>query len=230
MFKNFFSLILSSVTLISCAQNSTNTINVSEFDKGIQNNNVQILDVRTAAEFKSGHLKNALQANYNNTQEFKDRTQHLDKNKPIYIYCLSGVRSAYAMDDLKAMGFTNVYHLQGGINAWKQNNKPIEGATKTTQMTELEYQQFIAKNKIVLVDFGADWCPPCVKMKPVIYQVLKQNPSVQLLNVDGGVDLNLMEKQKVEALPVFIVYKNGKEVWRKQGIVSAEELSKQLTQ
>lgn len=229
MFKNFFSLVLSTIAFVGCAQNK-NTVNVIDFEKGIQSNNVQILDVRTAAEFKSGHIKNALQANYNNTQEFKDRTQHLDKNKPIYIYCLSGVRSAYAMEDLKAMDFNNLYHLKGGINAWKQNNKPIEGAAKTTQMTELEYQQFIAKNKIVLVDFGADWCPPCVKMKPVINQILKQNPGVQLLNVDGGVDLNLMEKQNVEALPVFIVYKNGKEVWRKQGIVSAEELSKQLAQ
>lgn len=229
MVKNLF-IIFSLIALTSCAQKNNNTINVTEFDKGIQNNNVQILDVRTAAEFRSGHIKNALQANYNNTQEFKERTQHLDKNKPIYIYCLSGVRSAYAMEDLKAMGFNNLYHLKGGINAWKQNNKPVEGATTTTQMTELEYQQFIAKNGIVLVDFGADWCPPCVKMKPIITEVLNKNAAVKLLNVDGGRDLHLMEKQKVEVLPVFIIYKNGKEVWRKQGIVSAEELTKYLTQ
>lgn len=229
MLQQFFYALFTCITFISCAQNK-NTISVIDFASGIQNKDAQILDVRTAVEFKSGHIKNALQANYNNTQEFKERTQHLDKNKPIYIYCLSGVRSAYAMEDLRAMGFDNLYHLKGGINAWKQNNKPVEGASKTIQMTELEYQQFIVKNKIVLVDFGADWCPPCVKMKPVITEVLKQNLSVQLLNVDGGVDLNLMEKQKVEALPVFIIYKNGIEVWRKQGIVSAEELSKQLAQ
>jgi len=70
------------------------------------------LDVRTAEEFKTGHIKNALQANYNNTKEFKERVQYLNKDQPIYIYCLSGVRSEYAMSELKEMGFTKLFHLK----------------------------------------------------------------------------------------------------------------------
>jgi thioredoxin-like negative regulator of GroEL len=66
-------------------------------------------------------------------------------------------------------------------------------------------------------------------MKPIIADVLKAMPQVKLVNVDGGNDVDLMKKYEVEALPVFIIYKDGKQIWRKQGIVSADELKTQLT-
>ena len=228
--KHFLYLFFSILTLSSCSQSAKeNTVDVATFEKGIAETGIQILDVRTAEEFKTGHIKNALQANYNNIKEFKERVQYLNKNQPIYIYCLSGVRSEYAMSELKEMGFTKLYHLKGGINAWKRSNKPLEGITKTTQLTQVEFQQKITADNLVLVDFGADWCPPCIKMKPILTEVLQAVPQAKLLNVDGGVDLQLMEQFKVEALPVFIIFKNGQQVWRKQGVVSAEELKLALT-
>jgi thioredoxin len=79
---------------------------------------------------------------------------------------------------------------------------------------------------MVLVDFGATWCPPCKKMEPVIQQLkVKMNKKVQISYVDGGQQTALMDQQKVEALPTFILYKSGKEVWRKQGIVTEEEFT-----
>jgi rhodanese-related sulfurtransferase len=54
------------------------------------------LDVRTAAEYQSGYLKNALLANWNDETEFKERIIALNKNKPVYTYCLSGARSHVA--------------------------------------------------------------------------------------------------------------------------------------
>ena len=54
-----------------------------KFAEAIKSDNVQVLDVRTADEYKSGHIKKALQANWLNKIEFNDRTTHLDKNKPV---------------------------------------------------------------------------------------------------------------------------------------------------
>ena len=51
----------------------------------------------------------------------------------------------------------------------------------------------------------------------------------KLVKVDGGVNTNIMQQQKVSALPTFIIYKNGKEVWRKQDIVEKSELIAQLS-
>ena len=144
--------------------------------------------------------------------------------------CVHYINKNYseAVEILKEKGFTQLYHLKGGINAWKQNNKPVEGSSQEPQMTTNEYQQKITADSLVLVDFGADWCPPCKKMEPIIAQLLKENTAIKLVKVDGGKDLDVMKQMNVEALPVFIVYKNGKQVWKKQGIVSIEELKAQL--
>jgi len=57
-----------------------------------------LLDVRTADEYQLGHLSNALLAGWNNDKEFQLRAKALVKSKPIYTYCLSGVRSSTASD------------------------------------------------------------------------------------------------------------------------------------
>lgn len=230
--RNVFSLLLF-LTLLSCkGQNTTATaskIGPDEFQKAIEAGNVQILDVRTAGEFKNGHIKNALQADMRNMDEFANRVQHMDKTKPVYLYCLVGNRSAYAANWMRENGFSNVVELQGGINSWKMYNKPVEGASNEPQITMEQYLASIPTDKTTLVDFGAKWCPPCVKMEPII-DGLKNEKEIDfyLVKIDGGVNTNLMAELKLEPIPVFIVYKKGKEVWRNQGIVTKEELIAQL--
>jgi len=130
---------------------------------------------------------------------------------------------------MRSNGFKEVVELDGGINAWKRDGKALEGATNEKQMTLEEYTTSIPKDKTVLVDFGATWCPPCVMMEPVLKKLEKNDGlSFTLMKVDGGVHLEVMKAMNVEALPVFIVYKNGVETWRKQGIVSEKELESQL--
>ena len=116
------SLFFLTTTLLSCAQNNPSTqtnstteltINSTEFNKAIAQTGAQILDVRTATEYQSGHIANALQANWLDPEEFKKRTQHLDKAKTIYIYCQSGGRSASAQAALIQDGY-KVVNLEGG--------------------------------------------------------------------------------------------------------------------
>lgn len=230
--KNVFSFLLF-LTLISCKGQNSSTlpskIGPDEFQKAIETGNVQILDVRTGGEYQNGHIKNALQADMRNMDEFANRVQHMDKTKPVYVYCLVGNRSSYAANWMRENGFSSVVELQGGINAWKMYNKPVEGATNEPQITMEQYLASIPADKTTLVDFGAKWCPPCVKMEPVINE-LKNGKEVDfnLVKIDGGVHTSLMAELKLEPIPVFIIYKKGKEVWRKQGIVTKEELIAQL--
>ena len=205
------------------------SLNTQDFAKTVSSGKVQVLDVRTADEYKSGHLDKALQANWLDANEFYDRTSHLDKNIPVYIYCLSGGRSGAAAEALRAKGF-KVTNMEGGINAWKKNNLPLVGNNANVKQTTMTaYQGQIRSTNIVLVDFGAEWCPPCKKMEPVLNQFMKENASkLTLVKMDGGVETELMKTLKVDALPTFILYKNGKEVKRKQGIVSKEEFNSWL--
>ncbi len=222
-----FGVCLQLIVFTSCnSKAQTATISTSEFEKAITQNEIQILDVRTASEFQSGYLKNALQADWNNEVEFKQRVKALDKTKPVYTYCLSGVRSNEAMQWLKQNGFTSVYNLKGGINAWKQANKPLEGASNIKQITLQEYQSLIPLDKTVLVDIGAKWCPPCKKMKPIIDSLVAEKFTI--IKIDGGSQTDICKQLHIESFPVFIVYKNGKEVERRQGILSTQELKQLL--
>lgn len=201
----------------------------SDFEKGISKDSIQLLDVRTAGEFNSGHIKNALQADWTDPSQFMDRISYVDKDRPVYIYCLVGGRSNAAASWMRANGYKTVIELQGGINAWKRENKPVEGASNEPQMTMAQYLASIPNNKTVLVDFGATWCPPCVKMAPVLDKLEKEKDlGFVLLKIDAGVHTNLMKEMNIGPIPQFIIYKKGKEVWRKQGIVSKDELKDQL--
>jgi rhodanese-related sulfurtransferase len=205
------------------------SVSVTEFDSKMQSGAYQLLDVRTAAEYQSGHLKNSLQADWNNPQQFKDRTQYLDKSKPILVYCASGVRSGSAAQYLLSLGYKEVLNMQGGLTAWKMSGKSVEANSNIPQMSLDAYTLATTKDPLVLVDFGAQWCPPCVKMQPVLDALLADaSLKFSFVKVDGGNDVDVMKAQQVDALPVFVIYKNGKEVWRKQGVVDQAELKKLL--
>lgn len=87
------------------------------FADTIKNPNVQLIDVRTPAEFQAGHIPNAVNMDVN-SQDFTKRIEELDPKKPVAVYCRSGVRSKRAADELLEKGYV-VYDLDGGILSWK---------------------------------------------------------------------------------------------------------------
>lgn len=226
-FINLTTTLLFSALLFSCnAQNKT-ALTADEFEKGIKlKDSIQLLDVRTAGEFHSGHINNALLSDWNNKTEFDRRISFIDKNKPVYVYCLSGGRSAAAAAKLRSIGYENVFELKGGINAWRAANKPLEGSSNEKQMSLDDFNTAIGTSETVLVDFGAEWCPPCKKMEPILKSLATHFAGkFTLLKVDGGRDHEILQKYNVTALPVFIIFKNGKQAWRKDGMAEEKEIA-----
>ncbi len=220
---------LCSITLFCNSQQKFNSLTVHEFEKAISGSNVQVLDVRTAAEYNSGHLKKSLQADWYNQKQFKERVSALDKSKPVYVYCLIGVRSEAAIKWMKENRFSDAQDLKGGLTVWKKADKHVEGVILVKQITSDEYKEHVNSAKTVLADFGAEWCPPCKKMEPVIARLKNESTGkYQVITIDAGTQTSLLNKMNIESLPVWIVYKNGKEIWRKQGIVSIEEIKSKL--
>jgi rhodanese-related sulfurtransferase len=208
----------------SQAQEKT-LLSPADFEQGIAGKNTQVLDVRTAEEFRQGHIAHALQANWNNQDEFQQRVAHIDKSAPLYVYCAAGGRSKAAAQWLRSNGFTTVYELNGGFVKWKWDNKPVEGMPAVKTMAWSEYQAALWQEGVTLVDVGAEWCPPCRKMEPVLQQLRTDLPGrFKLLKIDAGVQTELLKQLQATEYPTFIVYRNGKEVWRKQGVVSLDEL------
>jgi len=222
------SLVAGFILLSSCEAQSDFNLDAQTFFDKTNNDTVQILDVRTPGEYNSGYIKNAMLADWNAPEEFDRRTQFLNKNRPIYIYCLSGGRSGAAAKKLRTEGYT-VYELNGGIIKWKSGKFPLTGTQSDKSQQSLA--SFLAKTEkgTVLVDFGASWCPPCRAMEPVIEKVRnKKGSALVFVQVDGGKDQEIMNKFQVSQLPVFIIFKEGKQVWRKDGIASEEELLSNL--
>ncbi len=230
LLNNIITPILFSLAIFSCTAQTKTVLTADEFEKEITTKeNIQVLDVRTPGEYFTGHIKNTLQADWNDKKEFDRRLSFIDKNKPVYVYCLAGGRSAAAADKMRKMGYTDVYELSGGINAWRAANKPLEGNSTEKQMSIEELNTGINKSKIVLVDFGASWCPPCKQMEPVLKSFSENNKGkFTLVKVDGGRDQDIVKEYKVTALPVFIIFKDGKQVWRKDGIATEQELAEQM--
>lgn len=84
-----------------------------------------LLDVRTPKEYAEGHLANARQLDYLNTEAFDAGIKQLDKSRTYYIYCRSGKRSHSACLKMKKQGF-KVYDMEGGILNWTKLGMPIE--------------------------------------------------------------------------------------------------------
>ncbi len=91
------------------------------------------------------------------------------------------------------------------------------------------FNDIIDQKVPVLVDFTADWCGPCKSMAPVLKQLkleLKDTISIIKINVDKNQPL--AAKYQVQGVPTFIVFKQGKQVWRQSGMQSISQLKQAL--
>lgn len=82
----------------------------------------QIVDVRTKKEIKAnGMIEGAINIDYD-ASYFKEEMMKLDKNAAVMVYCRSGARSGKAAMMLKQWGFTKIYDMDGGYNAYLKEN------------------------------------------------------------------------------------------------------------
>lgn len=124
-------LLLSIITLFagcltSCGQQDIKSVDADEFEKTISRNVVQLLDVRTEAEFSEGHIASNKVKNIDYRQpDFVEQADgELDKGRPVAVYCRSGRRSMDAARLLAKRGF-EVINLKGGILEWQERGKPV---------------------------------------------------------------------------------------------------------
>ena len=89
-----------------------------------------MLDVRTAEEWSGGSFPGAVHLDYLGG-EFLDRLEKLDPDRTYLVFCRSGRRSLRVCTLLKNAGFTKVYNLDGGLNAWHARYETLSASPLT---------------------------------------------------------------------------------------------------
>lgn len=99
-------------------QDNIQRLSNEQFSKQAALANHIIIDVRKPDEYKTGHIKGAINLDYLETNSFKKQILSLDPSKYYLLYCRTGVRSLNAAKVLKEKGFVNVSDLKNGISEW----------------------------------------------------------------------------------------------------------------
>lgn len=100
-----------------------NDLTTEEFAKALTPETC-LIDVRTHAEYKDGHLVGAVNIDWFGSHFVDKVKEKYDKTTPLYLYCRSGKRSAAAAKALAKEGYT-VYNMLGGYKAWLKEERPV---------------------------------------------------------------------------------------------------------
>jgi rhodanese-related sulfurtransferase len=123
--KNYLTCLLATLGLATaCGQQKFENTDVNGFAELIADTNVVVLDVRTASEFAEGHIKRAINIDYQQSDFVEKAKTTLTQERKIAVYCRSGRRSAGAAGLLGEEGYKLV-NLKGGIIAWKEADMPV---------------------------------------------------------------------------------------------------------
>ncbi|MBP3839128.1 MAG: rhodanese-like domain-containing protein [Prevotella sp.] len=98
--------------------------NAADFAAFIQQEDVQIVDVRTAEEIVEGYIDGAVNIDLSQKRFMRMAKSQLNRKFPVAVYCRSGRRSAVAAEKLAKSGY-QVVNLDGGFLAWEQAKMPI---------------------------------------------------------------------------------------------------------
>lgn len=114
----FLAFIMGSVLSFAQSKDANfKSVNEAEFAKTVADKKTQVVDVRTAEEYATGYIENAVNMDVK-SPDFDKLIASLDKSRVVAVYCKSGSRSKVAAKKLAEKGYT-VVELDGGITTWK---------------------------------------------------------------------------------------------------------------
>ncbi|MEO8532652.1 MAG: thioredoxin domain-containing protein [Flavobacterium sp.] len=219
--RNSITAIVFLFTIAGFSQNQEKSANLlldAFYSKIKSQKNPQIVDARGADEFALNHIDGAL----NFTLKSEDYEKHiaaLNPSQPVFIYSIASFRSGNLANDLLKRGFTEVYILEGGIASWIGGGKPFYTNLKS-KLTLAEYNKIITDNNYVLVDIGSKYCATCKTVKPILENLRNQyGEKLKIIQIELEESPQVIADLKtVHVFPTLILYKDGKIVFKKDGL------------
>ena len=88
----------------------------------------------------------------------------------------------------------------------------------------------LQSEKPVLVDFWAEWCPPCKRISPILDEIAREQSDVIICKIDIVANPKTMEEYDVKGLPSLLLFNNGNVIGRKVGALSKAQILDFLAQ
>lgn len=216
-------------SIVTLSATNVQHVDAKQFYELIASGNGVILDVRTEGEYSRGHIENSTLISTSD-RDFVKKVSLLQKDKPLYVYCLTGSRSYAVVNYLSQQGYTRLYNLSRGTMDWQRAGyRLVKGERVTASVSKSysaqEFTSILQKHKLTLVDFHAPWCAPCKQVMPIVKKADSDFGShLKVLALDIEANETLKNQFKVNSIPGIVLFKEGKEVWRHTGMITHEEL------
>lgn len=97
-----------------------------------------------------------------------------------------------------------------------------------THLNENDFNDFIAKNELSVVDFYATWCPPCKMLAPIMEEIGEQAKGFQVAKIDIDQAIEVANEYGVMSIPTLIFFKDGKELQRLVGFRNKDEIMQEI--
>ena len=165
--KKVIACLLASLGLnTACAQAGYENADVKGFAVLMNDPNVVVLDVRSAEEFKEGHIEGSLNIDQAPDNFIEKAKAALPIDKTIAVYCRSGRRSANAAGKLAAQGYKCV-NLKGGILAWKEAKMPVTTDTYEVDMFKTRSGKTVKFHALVHASIRIEYDGKEIEIDPV---------------------------------------------------------------
>ena len=165
--KKILTCLLATLGLTTaCGQANYENVDVKGFAELMNNPNVVVLDVRTADEFKDGHLEGALNIDQAQSDFIQKAKKMLPSDKTIAVYCRSGRRSASAAGKLAVEGYKAV-NLKGGILAWKEAQMSVTTDTYEVDVFKTKSGKTVKFHALVHASIRIEYDGKEIEIDPV---------------------------------------------------------------